>query len=133
MMVAEVMRNRRALSHMDPKIKTVHYRLEAWAQWFHETMPGAYPTRSVLGRLIDEGPGASQSTATGCDMPEAVQETHEAVLTLEPAERRIIEAYYRRWEPTETMARRCGVTSSLFDRILNRARWQLCGCLSRNG
>jgi len=121
--------DRRSMSHMAPDVRLVHMRLEAWAQWARDTAPGDWPKRTILGRLIDEGPGASHGTASVSDIPEPVAETDRAVAHLPPEDRKVIREFYLSWAPRELMARRLKLTPRRFDAILNRARWRICGFL----
>lgn len=121
--------DRRALNHMAPDVRLVHMRLEAWAHWAKDSTPGDWPKRTILGRLIDEGPGASHGTATVSDIPEAIAETDRAVAHLPPEDRKVIREFYLSWAPRELIARRLRLTPRRFDAILNRARWRICGFL----
>jgi hypothetical protein len=123
--------DRRSLSHMAPEVKLVHLRLEIWGRWAKDKVPGDWPQRTILGRLIEEGPSAGHITGSGVQLPEAVAETDTAVAHLAQDEKRVILAFYTRWEPRPTMARRLRLNVKRFDVILNRARWRLVGWFSR--
>ena len=121
----------RSVSHMAPDVKIVHLRLEIWGRWAKDRPVGDWPERTVLGRLIEEGPGAGHQTAHGGDMPEGIAETDAAIAHLSGDEKRVVVTFYTRWEPRPVMARRLHVNVRQFDSILNRARWRLVGWFSR--
>jgi len=122
--------DRRSLSNMAPEIRVLHQRLEAWAKWSRERISTGWPERTILGRLIEEGPGASHSSGAPTAIPDAIAEMDRAVGHLTGDDRRVIREYYLRWEPREVLARRLRLTPKRMDGILNRARWRLVGFLS---
>ena len=122
--------DRRAMSRMAPDIKLVHMRLEAWGKWAKDRAPNGWAERTILGRLIDEGPGASHSTATVTEIPEAIAETDRAVAHLSGDELRVIKSYYMSWVPREILALRLRMRPKQMDRVLTRARWRLAGFFS---
>lgn len=122
--------DRRARSHMAPEIQLVHLRLEAWSRWARDKAPGGWPERTILGRLIEEGPGASHGTGQVSDMPETVAITDRAVAHLSGEDRAVIREYYLKWAPRELLARRLKLSLRRFDAVLNRARWRVCGYIS---
>lgn len=122
--------DKRATSNMAPEIRMLHMRLEAWARWSREKTPGGWPDRTILGRLIEEGPGAGHSSTAPTEIPAAIAEIDRAVAHLTGDDRRVIREYYLRWEPREVLARRLRLTPKRLDGILNRARWRIVGFLS---
>lgn len=122
--------DRRALGHMAADIRIVHIRLEMWAKWARDKAPNGWPERTILGRLIEEGPGASQSSHTTSDMPEGIAETDRAVGHLPDEDRKVVRQYYLHWAPRDVMARKLRMPLTKFDSVLNRARWRICGYLS---
>ena len=115
---------------MAADIRIVHVRLEMWAKWARDKAPNGWPERTILGRLIEEGPGASQCSAGVSDMPEGVAETDRAVGHLPTEDRGVIRQYYLFWAPREMMARKLRMPVTKFDSVLNRARWRISGFLS---
>ena len=122
--------DRRSIAHMAADIKLVHFRLEAWGRWSHDRLPGQLPEVNTIGRLMEEGPGAGQSSAGPGDMPEAIAETDAAVAHLTGDDRRVLMEYYRAWAPREYLARRLKLSLRAFDAVLSRARWRVCGYLA---
>jgi len=123
--------SRRSLSHMAPDVKIVHFRLEIWGRWAKDHVPGDWPERTVIGRLMEEGPGAGQTTARVMEIPEGIAETDSAVAHLAADERKVVVRFYTHWEPRPVMARSLRLKPRKFDAILNRARWRLVGWFSR--
>lgn len=118
----------RTRSHMSPDVLYVHMRLEAWGRWAKDKLT-PWPVRTMLGRVIDEGPAASHSTAGVGEIPEAVGATDRAVAHLGDVDRRVIRVYYTEWAPIELMARRVKMRPRQFQAVLNRARWRISGYL----
>lgn len=119
----------RCMSRMSDDVRIVHIRLEAWGRWAKEGMPGALPARTLLGRVIDEGPGAGQSQHQLGEMPEPIAQTDRAVAHLPHEDRKVIRTYYLHWQPRELLAEHANMSMRRFDAVLNRARWRLCGWL----
>ena len=92
--------DRRALSHMSPEVLLVHLRLEVWGRWAKDPNPGDWPERTILAKLIEEGPGASASTAKVPEIPPGIAETDKAVAHLAHDETLVIKTYYLHWAPT---------------------------------
>src|SRR6185312_11737607 len=106
----------RRLNHMDSQTKLVHARLEEWGKWTRESLRG-WPPRTLLARLIEEGPGAAQEGRPPVSLPPQVAVTDRAVAHLGAIDRRVIETYYLRWEPMEVMARRTGMRVRQFQNV----------------
>ena len=121
--------DRRATSHMAPELKLVHLRLEAWGRWSRDKL-APWPERTVLGRLIEEGPSAGEAGRGVTELPEPIAETDRAVAHLGEIDRKVIRIYYTEWQPAEYLARRCGMERRRFDSVLNRARWRIAGYLA---
>lgn len=128
MAAAEWAMDNRVRSRMSGDTLLTHMRLEAWGRWSRDKL-APWPTRTVLGRMMDEGPGASHET-TGGEIPEAVQQTDRAVAHLGEVDRRVIRVYYTEWAPLEVMARRLKMRPRQFQAVLNRARWRVSGYLA---
>lgn len=123
--------DRRSLSHMSPDLRPVHSRLQIWAQWAKEPLPGSFPARTWLGRVIDEGTDGARVHHQPGEMPEPIAKTDRAVSQLGHEDRKVIRAYYLYWQPRELLARHCRMSLRKFDAVLNRARWRLWGAFER--
>jgi hypothetical protein len=117
------------MNRMDPDTKAAHLRLEEWGKWAKDAETRAWPNRTLLGRVIDEGFGAGQSTRPPIHMPPEVATVDAAVCRLGAIDRLVILTYYVRWEPIEVMARRSHMRVRQFQNVLRRARWRICGYL----
>lgn len=123
-------RDRRAMNHMDPETKLVHVRLEEWGRWAKDSEVHAWPRITLLGRCIDQGEtGAAQSGRPPVAMPDRVAVIDAAVCKLGEIDKRVVQAYYIRWQPIEVMARRHSMRVLQFQRVLRRARWRIMGYL----
>lgn len=123
-------RDPRTMNNMDPETKEVHARLTAWGRWCRDTLMGAWPERTLLARLIEEGPsGASQGGPPPTSMPELIAKTDEAVAHLGEIDRGVIRLYYLTWEPVEVLAKKNGMRLREFQNVLRRARWRIGGYL----
>ena len=125
-------RDRRAINHMDPETKAVHLRLESWGAWAREGgTTCAWPARTILGRLIEDGPsGAAQSGRPPVSMPEDIAAVDAAVAHLGDIDRKVVHTYYVGWLPIEAQARACHMRVRMFQNVLRRARWRVGGFLS---
>lgn len=121
--------DRRCLSHMAPELRPVHVLLERWGAWVVSGQPRQWPERTTLGRVIDEGPGASHQTAPQDAMPREIEPVELAVLSLPHLDRSVVRQEYTHWQPTEVAARRLNVSVSRYTRVLWRARWRVRGYL----
>lgn len=125
-------RDRRAMNHMDPETRDVHARLEHWADWVRDHPLQAFPPRTMLGRVIEEGlHGAGASGAPPSpEFPPAVALVERAVLALCVIDQRVIRQYYLAWGTAEAHARACRMSVRQFRNVLKRARWRLSGYLA---
>ena len=130
-MTPETSIDRRSLSHMAPEVKLVHMRLEIWGKWARDKVPGDWPERTILARLIEEGPGAGQTTARVVEIPESIAETDTAVAHLGVDERRVVKAYYTQWASPDVVARHLRLKPRQMKSILQRARWRLVGWFTK--
>lgn len=126
-------RDGRAMNHMDPETKLVHARLEQWARWARDHALQPFPVRTVLGRVIEEGPAAGSPSGGAPEWPAEVAEVERAVLALGDIDRSVIRQYYLEWGPPEAHARACHMSVRRFRSALRRARWRLSGWLSARG
>jgi hypothetical protein len=115
-----------AISRMDPETRFVHSLLEQWGKWAYDSALRAYPSVTLLGRLIECGPnGAIGSGRPPVEMPLLIALVDSAVAKLNAMDRQIIVIYYTRDEPLEACARRCRLKIRQFQNVLRRARWRL--------
>lgn len=109
---------------MRPEIAYADERLDAWASWVKGRV-GAWPVRTLLGRIIEQGiSGAAQETG-GAFMPDAMLETDRAVAHLHVLERRVIVEYYLTYASSEIKAARCGISRATFWRRLERGQMSI--------
>lgn len=114
----------RAKNAMDARTLFIHTRLEQWAKWSKENL-GAWPVRTIIGRLIDEGPGSHHVGRPPVSMPEPVAQTDAAVAKLGEIDQRVIKVYYQHWEPVSVLCRRARMPENKFKTALRRARWRV--------
>lgn len=116
----------RSYSRMDPDTRMVHSLLEQWGRWSYDSSLRAYPSVTLLGRVIECGAnGASQQGRPPLEMPAAVAATDSAIAKLCQTDKRVIVVYYTREEPIEVCARKCRMRIRQFQNVLRRARWRL--------
>lgn len=123
-------RDPRAMNRMDPETKIVHARLERWGKWAKENY-NAWPAVTLLGRIVEQGPGASQQGRPPVSMSEEDAQTDAAVAKLGEIDRKVIIEYYTKWRDIETAARNCRMRVRQFHSVLRRARWRIEGRLSK--
>lgn len=123
------MQDLRNRSHMTGETLMTHIRLEQWGKWAREPLH-AWPPRTLLGRVMDEGPSASQSTNRAVHMPAEVAVTDRAVAHLGEIDQKVIRVYYTEWQSVEVMARHCRMRDREFRRVLDRARWRIGGYIA---
>lgn len=117
-------------NRMDPDTKLVHVRLEEWGRWAKDSEIRAWPAITLLGRVIEQGGvAAGQSGKPPVSMPEGVAIVDAAVSRLGAIDRGVIQTYYLRWEPIESMAKRHHMRIRQFQNVLRRARWRILGYL----
>lgn len=118
--------DRRAMNKMDPETKVIHVRLEVWARWAKSNPElRAFPESTLLGKVVEFGiAGAAQGSAP-VTMSDAVQITERAVNKLGEIDRKVIIAYYMKWQPIESLARTCRMREREFQNVLRRARFRV--------
>jgi len=108
--------------NLSPDLAYAEYLIERWAQWGKGQVPGAWPSITLLGRVIEQGfTGASQAGPLP-EMASEVAAVEVAVLRLRDDERKVIVKHYVYWQPREVSARYCRMNTDQFDRVLHRAR-----------
>ena len=81
------------LGAMDSIMSFAHCRLTEWAKWCRDNP--AWPARTVLGRLAEEGPGSHGGGTPGpTALPESVAICDTAVSRLTREQFRVIRRYY---------------------------------------
>ena len=117
-------RDGRVLSAMSQPSKVAHARLLVWGKWSREGMPTAYPAKTLLARVIEEGPhGAFSAGRPPISMPEDIETVDRIVGKLGDIDRRVLRvAYIDPWAPAEGMARKVRMGVREFQRVLQRAR-----------
>lgn len=96
-------------------MKTANHLLHEWGRWSrtHSGVSLQFPRRSVLGRVIDEGPAAGQPTNTEIPMPNLVRITEEVLLIMPAANRVALELkfVYRLSDRVACRDMHCGHTA----------------------
>jgi hypothetical protein len=119
-------RDLRRVNHMDPETRIVHARLEAWGAWAKDAEVRAWPSITLLGRMIDQQAcGAAQSGRPPISMPDEVAKTDAAVCKLNAIDKQAVQLYYIKWAPIEVHARKMQMRPRQFQNVLRRARWRL--------
>lgn len=117
-------RDGRFRSRMEDSVKRVDAMLEAWAKWGMGALEHlGLPRETLLARVARCGfTGAAQSGATP-EWPQYVVLTERAVLRIQQIERSVIvEHYGHPGDVIAAQARRRGMSSSRFRKILERGR-----------
>ena len=118
-------RDPRSMNHMDPETKLVHAYLEQWGRETRDRVENGLPSTTLLGRVIEQGPGAGQSGRPPSDLSPRSAQMDALVSRLWQIGQRCIKRYYQHWEPMEVMARREGISASRMKEVLRRSRWLL--------
>jgi hypothetical protein len=96
-------------------------RLDAWASWVRSSQ-NAWPPRTLLARIIEEGAsGASQGTPNS-NMPHHVLQTDRAVAQIEDRLRRTVKVYYLTHASSEIKAAALHVSRATFWRLVERGQ-----------
>jgi hypothetical protein len=104
-----VPRDPRAMNHMDPTTRVVHAMLEQWGRETRNEAENGYPSTTLLGRVIEQGPGAGQAGRPVSHLSEQSARVDVQVARLRERPRECVKMYYQRWEPMEVMARKLTV------------------------
>lgn len=108
----------------DTRDELVNLRLEGWARWSKLDAVRAWPRRTVLGRVIDQGWAAGEAGGAR-EMPEDVAQVDSAIAKLGAIDRKVLVTFYTEWEPVNVMARRCRMREQQFRNVLKRAKWRV--------
>ena len=95
--------------------------LDAWASWVRSSQ-GAWPPRTLLARIIEEGVSGAAQGITVERMPISVMQTDRAVAHLEPRLRKTTKIYYLTHASSEVKAAQLGVSRATFWRLVERAQ-----------
>jgi predicted DNA-binding protein (UPF0251 family) len=100
--------------------------LEAWARWARSALAGlSWPAVTLIGRVMDFGVTVTASrggSAHPVEVDELCELVERAIMRLREVERRVVVMHYLNWQPMETAARRCHMSSGRFRTLLHRAR-----------
>lgn len=126
------MHSSRTMNHMDPETKSVHLRLEEWAKWAKGAEVRAWPSMTLLGRVIEQGAsGAGQSGRPPTHMPDRVAVVDAAVARSCEIDKCALRIYYQRsledGASAADLARRMPGRMKVrqFQNVLRRARWRI--------
>ncbi len=120
----------RTCNHMDPETRFVHGLLETWGKTCADRFR-AWPNTTVLGKLIEFGPmGAAQPGKPVESIPEDMARVDAAISKLGQIDKKVIVAYYTRYEPPEVVARRLHMRYRQLQAVLRRARWRIGGYMA---
>jgi hypothetical protein len=115
---------------MDPETRVVHGLLEAWGKTCGDRFK-PWPSRTLLGKIIDYGArGAAQASHAVDTIPDEVANVDAAVSRLGQIDKKVIVAYYTRYDPPEIVARKLHMRYRMFQAVLRRARWRIGGYIS---
>lgn len=96
-------------------------RLDAWASWVRSNQ-GAWPSRTLLARIIEEGTSGAAQGAPIENMPYHVLQTDRAVARIETRLRRTVKVYYLTHASSEVKAASLHVSRATFWRLVERAQ-----------
>lgn len=106
---------------MDADVAYADCRLDAWASWVRGGA-NAWPTRTLLARIIEQGvSGAAQSCAFD-RMPAQVLLTDRAVAHLDTELKQTVLVYYLMYASSEIKAAHLGVSRATFWRRVTRGQ-----------
>lgn len=116
-------RDGRVLSRMDPSTVPGHMMLERWARESRENETG-WASTTLLGRVMEQGPGASQSGAPPTSMSEDSLRIDAFVCRLRRYARlhEFVHGYYIRRQSAEVIAKAARCTARFVREGLRRAR-----------
>jgi hypothetical protein len=115
------MRDPRGLNNMGENVVRGHAYLAEWGKWCRQH-PGAWPKRTVMGRIIEEGPGSGTSGIRPVVIPERVLLLDRVVAQLPRSPRAVVRNFYLKGGRDEHCAKRMRMKISRFKRLLRRGR-----------
>lgn len=106
-----------------------HALLDEWGKWCREH-PGAWPKRTVMGRLIEEGPGSGSSGGIKpVAIPERVMILDRVVAQMPRSPRAVVRNFYLKGGRDEDCAKRMRMAIRRFKRLLRSGRLAAAGTL----
>lgn len=107
---------------MKSQVAYADQRLDAWASWVRGNQV-AWPPRTLLARIIEEGvSGASQGASGVVSMPEVVAQTDRAVARIPRTLSKVIKIYYLVHAASEIKAARCHCSRRTFWRRVEQGQ-----------
>lgn len=103
-------------------IETAEVMLYQWGAWVRGNDNLGFSSLSVIGRCIDEGPGASHSTVQGePHMSVSVEVTEQAILEMPKVLQRVCKHRYIGLEPDMLAAKKLKLTLDIYQTRINQA------------
>lgn len=117
----------------DMELDTADRWLDAWGLWARGKAANlGLPTRSVLGRVIEEGPNRARQPGPSCVPPNVKAELVEAAVVHAPARIKAIAIEHyciSRFHPVEVQAQRLNTSRAALYRDLDVVRAYFAGVL----
>lgn len=115
-------RDGRAMSRMDPDTKDGHSLLERWARETYEGAPGALPSTTLLGRVMEQGPAAGSPGRPVSTLSDESAQVDVFVATLWGRVQRFVMGYYLKRQKCDVIAKIEKVSANIVREGLRRAR-----------
>jgi len=96
-------------------------RLAAWASWVRSKL-AAWPSRTLLGRIIEEGASGAAQGRPLETLPDIVLQTDRAVARIEPCLSQVLRVYYLVHASSEVKAEACHCSRATFWRRVERGQ-----------
>lgn len=106
---------------MKAKVAYADQCLGAWASWVRGNQT-AWPVRTLLARIIEEGVSGASHGGYMETMPEMIGQTDRAVARIARELRQVIKVYYLTHAPSEIKAARCHISRATFWRRVERGQ-----------
>jgi predicted DNA-binding protein (UPF0251 family) len=106
---------------VDADVAYADCRLDAWASWVRGGAH-AWPTRTLLARIIEQGVAGAAQRCAFDRMPAQVLQTDRAVARLECDLKETVFIYYLMYASSEVKAAHLGVSRATFWRRVTRAQ-----------
>jgi hypothetical protein len=107
---------------MRPEVAYADTRLDAWASWVRGNQ-SAWPRRTLLARIMEEGVSGASQGAPVDNMPFHVMQTDRAVARIELRLRRTAKVYYLTHAASEVKAAQLHVSRATFWRLVERMQF----------
>ena len=109
---------------------TAKERLQDWGDFMRGQPNHGFPTTSIIGRCIDDGPGASHDTgASSIETPPDIQHVEKVVLSMEPPIKKVIRHKYIFGHTQEETATLIGKSRPTVEKRLEAGVTYLAGTL----